>query len=110
LLAIRALIAFIVTGHETAASHERKQHDSFKYVCGACHPQPRWLHYHPLAYIHPIHGTLGDNSHVAVAIKYLAAYRAIAEQCLQGAGSVPDGFSRVSVSDQIPLWHFLCER
>ncbi len=21
-----------------------------------------------------------------------------------------DSFSRVSVSDQIPLWHFLCER
>jgi len=24
--------------------------------------------------------------------------------------SLTDSFSRVSVSDQIPLWHFLCER
>ena len=48
-------------------------------------PAPR---HHPLADIHPIHGTLGNDPPIAVTVKFLAAYRATAGKRLQGAGGV----------------------
>ena len=58
-------------------------------------PTPR---HQPAAQIHPIRFTLGDNSPVAVAVAFLTAYRATAEECAQGTGGILPAPPRLPIS------------